>query len=92
MACNCVCTCPLEAGDHIRFKLNPNSSMPTVRCNGALRLTLMYYGPEYVVYKWENPEKGGWPGGEGMLTRQEFDEQCERAPKGWKPGRDRPEV
>lgn len=81
MACKCVCTCPLEAGDKIRYKLDPDSSSQ-VRLNGALDLYLAYLGTEYVIYTWQTRKdrQGRAAEGEGFLTRAEFDRKIERDP------------
>lgn len=79
MTCNCPCTCPPQVGDAIRYKLDPDGYMPDVRINGALDLKLVYLGPKYAIYTWQNRRPDATPY-EELMTREEFDEKIERVP------------
>ena len=83
MPCNCACTCPIEVGDRIRYKLDPDGFHPTTRINGGLILTLMYLSEFNAIYWWEgHPHPKGYQVayGETHMTREEFDRLIERVP------------
>lgn len=81
MACKCVCTCPLEAGDRIQYKLYEGGVGKGIRLNGALELTLEYLGTRYVIYTWAARSKTSGEivdSGESQMSREEFDQKIER--------------
>ena len=83
MACKHVCDCPFEPGDIIQYKLDPNSRFPTTRTNSGLKLTLMYIGTHYAIYKWEAiSTKDGTviDSGEECMLREDFDRKIELKP------------
>lgn len=85
MACDrCACTCPVVAGDPIRYKPIASGPSKGVRPNGGLELTLAYLGSRYCIYTWaarSTKTNEVIDGGEVMLSREEFDAKIERDPR-----------
>ena len=80
MSCNCVCTCPIEVGDKVQYKLDPASRFPTIRINGGLDLFVRYIGTRYVIIEWRNKSYEDFPYGDEIhMTRDEFDNKIEKA-------------
>jgi hypothetical protein len=66
-------------GDKIQHKPYKIDTDGTVhRVNGALELTLQYYGKHYCVYTWYSPQSGN--SGEETMPRPEFDEKIALVP------------
>lgn len=65
-----------KAGDRIQYKMGGDG----VRTDGALDLTLAYYGAEHVIYTWASRRRNGYGGGEVHMSRREFDSKVEKIP------------
>ncbi len=72
----------MKAGDKIRN----TRFFEGTRINGALDMTLEYYGRNHVVYSWKNPNNG-LSGGESYMRRTEFDAEHETVPEVFEEGK-----
>jgi hypothetical protein len=70
-----------KAGDRIQHKMNGG-----VRINGALDLTLAYYGDHHTIYTWKHRSDGAI-GGEVHMSRPEFDAKIEKLPDFFEEGK-----